>query len=80
MDKYIDATKSESINLENHNYDLCNCINISFTPRQIISASNFLQVKFKTVRRTFDTTSANSHSKKNYSGYLLRYQFTRGIN
>ncbi|CAF0985770.1 unnamed protein product [Brachionus calyciflorus] len=76
-DKHKDASKSESIQIDSHNYDLCNCINISFTPRQIISASNFLQIKFKTVRRSFDTTHAIAHSRKNYTGYLLRYQFTK---
>ncbi|RMZ97718.1 suppressor of lurcher 1-like [Brachionus plicatilis] len=72
-----EASQSMTVNLNNQNYDLCNCINISFTPRQIVSASNFLQVRFRTIRRNFETGQASVHSRKNYSGYLLRYSFTK---
>ena len=70
--------KPESFSLENHNYDLCNCINVSYTPRQIMSAGNFIQVRFKTIPRSFDSILSSTHSKQPYRGYLLRYKFIKG--
>lgn len=72
------AVKPESINLESHDYDICNCINVTFTPRQIMSSGNFIQVRFKTVQRLYDSSMTSIHSKKAYRGYLIRYRFTRG--
>lgn len=73
---------TNSFSLENHNYDFCNCINVSYTPRQIMSASNYMQVRFKTVIRSYESDGASAHSKKNYRGYLIRYKFTKdfGLN
>jgi hypothetical protein len=62
------SNNNDIISLENHHYDICNCINVSFIPRQIMSASNFIQVRFKTVPRT--TNNLNY-----YRGYLIRYKF-----
>ena len=62
------SNNNDIISLENHHYDICNCINVSFIPRQIMSASNFIQVRFKTVPRT-------SNNLNYYRGYLIRYKF-----
>ena len=72
------STVTEHINLENSNYDFCNCINVSYTPRQILSANNFIQVRFKSVVRSHESEVASKHSNKYYRGYLIRYQFTKG--
>ena len=64
---------------QTHNYDLCNCINVSYTPRQIMSASNFIQVRFRTVKRSFDSSEDTMHSRKPFRGYLIRYKFTKGL-
>lgn len=69
---------SNVFTIQNNIYDLCNCINVSYTPRQIMSATNFIQVRFKTVKRSFDTSADSLHSKKPFRGYLIRYRFTRG--
>ena len=71
-----DQLNTQSISLENHVYDICNCINVSYTPRQIMSAGSFLQVRFKTiVRRPFDQSNQPINDRA-YRGYLIRYKFT----
>lgn len=42
-----------------------------------MSASNFIQVRFRTIRRSFDTLEDSAHSRKPFRGYLIRYKFTR---
>ena len=67
---------SDSYSLENQSYDFCNCINVSYTPRQIISANNFVQVRFKTVPRLDSDNLALIQSRSHFRGYLIRYRFT----
>ena len=69
----------QSYSLDNQNYDFCNCINVSYTPRQILSANNYIQLRFKSVIRSHESPGATVHSNKNYRGYLIRYHFTKGI-
>jgi hypothetical protein len=78
LPKFSQLNSPAAFPVENHNYDLCNCINVTYTPRQIMSASNFIQVRFRTVKRSFDSDDDTLHSKKHFRGYLIRYKFTRG--
>lgn len=42
-----------------------------------MSAGNFIQVRFRTVPRSYETAVASIHSRKQFRGYLIRYRFTR---
>jgi hypothetical protein len=42
-----------------------------------MSAGSFLQVRFKSVARSFESSAASIHSRKLFRGYIIRYRFTR---
>ena len=44
-----------------------------------MSAGNFLEVRFKTIHRSYESALATLQSKTFFRGYLIRYKFTQGI-